>query len=125
MSHKVIRPVLKCTLTGTWFFLGVQFDFKNSPEFEKYHNERKENTDDDFVIVDRPGKYFIIQQLRCGNSGKVMNASLSKIGEITMSDFNGGENQLWYWDGRHQDILRNKKFPDKVLNILATTVCIF
>ena len=85
----------------------------------------KENTDDDFVIVDRPGKYFIIQQLRCGNSGKVMNASLSKIGEITMSDFNGGENQLWYWDGRHQDILRNKKFPDKVLNILATTVCTF
>ena len=54
-----------------------------------------------------------------------MNASLSKIGEITMSDFNGGENQLWYWDGRHQDILRNKKFPGKVLNILATTVCTF
>jgi len=49
-------------------------------------------------------------------SGKVLDASMSNIGEVVLWESNGQDNQLWYWDGPNQDVLRNKKFPDRVLD---------
>ena len=54
---------------------------------------------------------FIIESQQ---SGKVLDAALTDIGEVILWDYNGGDNQLWFWDGRDRDILRNKKFPNKV-----------
>ena len=75
-----------------------------------------------FPILDsepkfQPGKMSSTRQyftIRGHQSGKVLDASLSNVGEVVLWDFNGGDNQLWFWDGRDRDILRNKKFPNKV-----------
>ena len=58
-------------------------------------------------------KYFLIFG---DHSGKVLNASLSDIGEVVIWEENGGDNQLWFWDDQDGDVLRNKRFPNKVLD---------
>merc|ERR1712198_527452 len=50
------------------------------------------------------------------DSGRVLDASLSCPGEVCLWVKNGQDNQLWYWDGPNGDVLRNKKFPNKVLD---------
>ena len=35
------------------------------------------------------------------------------LGEVILWEFNGQDNQFWFWDG---EMLRNKKFPNKVLD---------
>ena len=35
------------------------------------------------------------------------------VGEVVLWEFNGQDNQFWFWDG---EMLRNKKFPNKVLD---------
>lgn len=50
------------------------------------------------------------------SSGRVLDASMSNIGEVCLWDANGQDNQLWYWDGPNRDVLRNKQFPDRVLD---------
>jgi len=58
-------------------------------------------------------QYFKI----CGDaSGKVLDASMSNVGEVVLWDSNGQDNQMWYWDGPNRDVLRNKKFPNRVLD---------
>jgi len=53
----------------------------------------------------------------CGDgSGKVLETSLSNVGEVVLWDKNGQDSQLWYWDGPDGDVLRNKRFPQKVLD---------
>ena len=49
-------------------------------------------------------------------SGRVLDASLSNIGEVVLWDKHGGDNQLWFWYGQDRDVLKNKKFPNKVLD---------
>ena len=51
-------------------------------------------------------------------TGKVLDASLSNAGEVVLWESNGGDNQLWYWDGIDRDILRNKMFPNKVIRAI-------
>ena len=55
-------------------------------------------------------KYFAILGKQ---SGKALDANRSNQGELFLWDFNGGDNQLWFWDG---ELLRNKHFPNKVLD---------
>ena len=57
--------------------------------------------------------YFRIHALE---SGKVLDASMSDVGEVVLWEENGHDNQLWFWDGDDKDILRNKAFPDLVSN---------
>lgn len=58
-------------------------------------------------------QYFKI----CGDaSGKVLDASRSNVGEVVLWDNNGQDNQLWYWDGPNRDVLRNKQYPNRVLD---------
>jgi len=51
-----------------------------------------------------------------GASGKVLDASRSNVGEVVLWESNNGNNQLWYWDGPNRDNLRNKEFPNRVLD---------
>jgi len=60
-----------------------------------------------------PSNYFNIVG---DSSGKVLDASMSNVGEVVIWDYNGQDNQLWYWDGPNRDVLRNKQFPDRVLD---------
>ena len=48
-------------------------------------------------------------------SAKVLQAGMIKEGkvEVDLWEFNGQDCQLWFWDS---EMLRNKKFPNKVLN---------
>jgi len=46
-------------------------------------------------------------------SGKVLDASMSNISEVVLWEFNGQDNQFWFWDG---EMLRNKMFPSQVLD---------
>jgi len=46
-------------------------------------------------------------------SGKVLDASVAEPGRVYIHDFHGGHNQQWIWNG---DTLRNRRFPDKVLD---------
>ena len=55
-------------------------------------------------------KYFAILGKQ---SGKALDANRNNQGELFLWDFNGGDNQLWFWDG---ELLRNKHFPNKVLD---------
>ena len=48
-------------------------------------------------------------------SGRVLDASMTNLGEVVLWDKNGQDNQLWYFDGPNQDVIRNKEFPDRVL----------
>merc|ERR1712212_29774 len=41
---------------------------------------------------------------------------MTNEGEVVLWKSNDGDNQLWYWDGRNGDILRNKQFPNMVLD---------
>ena len=50
------------------------------------------------------------------HSGKVLDASLSSEGEVVLWEKHGGDNQLWFWDDQYRDVLRNKNFPNKVLD---------
>jgi hypothetical protein len=54
-------------------------------------------------------KYFLIFALE---TRKVLDVSQSNENEVILWEPHGGDNQLWFWDG--EDILRNKKDPDKV-----------
>ena len=47
-------------------------------------------------------------------SGRVLDASMTNLGEVVLWDKNGQDNQLWYFDGPIQDVIRNKEFPDRV-----------
>ena len=68
-------------------------------------------TGDSSSQMDR--RYFLIFG---DQSGRVLDASLSNVGEVVLWDRNGGDNQLWFWDGQDRDVLRNKKFPRRVLD---------
>ena len=58
-------------------------------------------------------KYFLIFG---DHSGRVLDASLSDVGEVILWEKHGDDNQLWFWDDQDRDVLRNKKFPNKVLD---------
>ena len=47
-------------------------------------------------------------------SGRVLDASMTNLGEVVLWDKNGQDNQLWYFDDPNQDVIRNKEFPDRV-----------
>ena len=53
--------------------------------------------------------YFLIYSPQ---SGKVLDASQTNQNEVILWKSHGGDNQLWFWDGK--DILRNKEHPNKV-----------
>ena len=57
------------------------------------------------------GHYFHILG---AESGKVLDASMTNIGEVVMWEMNGQDNQLWFWDPEYREVLRNKQFPDMV-----------
>ena len=44
-------------------------------------------------------------------------ASVTKVGEVLIKVTNGvvRSQELWFWDGVDQNILRNKKYPKKVI----------
>ena len=45
---------------------------------------------------------------------------MSNVGEVVIWDYNGQDNQLWYWDGPNRDVLRNKQFPNRVRCFIRT-----
>jgi len=49
-------------------------------------------------------------------SDKVLDASKMHDGECCLWEDNNEDSQLWFWDGPQGDILRNKEFPDRVLD---------
>ena len=60
--------------------------------------------------------FFIISKI---HSELGLVASITEVGEVLMKvrhDGNVQDQQLWFWDGVDQDILRNKKYPKKVIN---------
>jgi len=50
-------------------------------------------------------------------SGRVLDASMTCVGEVALWNDNGQDNQLWYWDATNRDVLRNKQFPNRVLDL--------
>ena len=58
-------------------------------------------------------KYFSIVN---GLTKKALDASKSNDGEIVMWKRLDHENQLWFWDKDKKDVLRNKRYPEKVMN---------
>ena len=67
-----------------------------------------------FINVDtfEPIHYFTIASER---SGRVIQAK--SLTSIVIWDYNGEDNQLWYWDPSNGHYLRNKAFPNKVQNL--------
>ena len=57
-------------------------------------------------------KYFSIVN---GLTKKALDASKSNDGEIVMWKRLDHENQLWFWDEDKKDVLRNKRYPEKVV----------
>ena len=51
-------------------------------------------------------------------SGRVLDASMTSVGEVALWDDNGQDNQLWYWDAINRDVLRNKQFPNRVCDVM-------
>ena len=47
------------------------------------------------------------------------------LSSIVIWDYNGGDNQLWFWDPSNGHFLRNKAFPNKVQWIGFTPSSIF
>ena len=62
-----------------------------------------------------PINYFTITAKR---SGRVMQAK--SLSSIVIWDYNGGDNQLWFWDPSNGHFLRNKAFPNKVQSLSFT-----
>jgi len=62
--------------------------------------------------ITNPGTtgYFVIASKHCH---KVLDASMSNEYEVVIWDYHGGDNQQWWYDGEY---IRNKKFPEKVLD---------
>ena len=75
-----------------------------------------------FINLDMftPINYFTITAKR---SGRVMQAK--SLSSIVIWDYNGGDNQLWFWDPSNGHFLRNKAFPNKVQWIGFTPSSIF
>ena len=61
-------------------------------------------------------EYFCIMSK--SYSGVNLVASVTEDGEVLIKARHGKvqDQQLWFWDGIHQRILRNKKYPSKVIN---------
>ena len=73
-----------------------------------------------FLVVEF---FLIINHL----SGKALQASTNNSGEIVIWTIHGYDNQLWFWDQQEEDVLRNKMFPNKVVNdkaYIVTALCI-
>jgi len=66
------------------------------------------------------GHYFHILG---AESGKVLDASMTNIGEVVMWEMNGQDNQLWFWDPEYREVLRNKQFPDMALDFHWADYC--
>ena len=61
-------------------------------------------------------EYFCIMSK--SHSEVALVASVTKVGEVLIKVTNGvvRSQELWFWDGVDQNILRNKKYPKKVIN---------
>lgn len=46
---------------------------------------------------------------------KGLAASITEVGEVVVWDGGNLDQYLWFWDGVDQNILRNKKYPEKVI----------
>merc|ERR1712223_1361049 len=66
------------------------------------------------------GHYFHILG---AESGKVLDTSMTNIGEVVMWEMNGQDNQLWFWDPEYREVLRNKQFPDMALDFHWADYC--
>ena len=64
-------------------------------------------------------EYFTLSD---GNSAKVLQAS--SVSSIVIYDYNGSDNQLWYFDTSNSQLLRNKAFPAKVKKCLYNQVAV-
>ena len=58
--------------------------------------------------------FYIISKLPSGWR-KSLAASTTKVGEVVVWDGTNKDHYMWFWDGVDQNILRNKKYPERVI----------
>ena len=58
--------------------------------------------------------FYIISKLPRGWR-RGLAASTTEVGEVVVRDGSNQDQYLWFWDGVDQNILRNKKYPEKVI----------
>ena len=58
--------------------------------------------------------FYIISKLPRGWR-RGLAASTTEVGEVVVRDGSNQDQYLWFWDGVDQNILRNKKCPEKVI----------
>ena len=46
---------------------------------------------------------------------KSLAASTTEVGEVVVLDGTNNDQYMWFWDGVDQNILRNKKYPERVI----------
>lgn len=69
-----------------------------------------------YAKVSKYREYFCIMSK--SHSEVALVASVTKVGEVLIKVTNGvvRSQELWFWDGVDQNIIRNKRYPQKVIN---------
>ena len=67
------------------------------------------------VSPSKKREYFYIISKLPSFLRKSLAASTTEVGEVVVLDGTNKDQYMWFWDGVDQNILRNKKYPERVI----------